>query len=103
MRLLQIVVLQVIFQIHQDVNNDGKVDVNDVGDIVDETTNQRYKVKLSEFKSKDVYFKKGEDIVLSFSAVVSPNEVIKKVYIDGVYYDVINNTTYYSVVLPAFG
>ena len=84
-----------------DVDNDGDVDIDDAGDIVDDTTNRHYTVKLSEIKTKDVYFKKDEEIMLSFSAVVKPNELIKKVYIDGTYYDVINNSTYYSVILPA--
>ncbi len=83
-----------------DVDGDGDVDIDDAGDIVEENTNRHYSVKLEEIVNKNKYYHKDEDISFDFSAVVSPSEVIKKVYIDGNYYDVINNTTYYSVVMP---
>ena len=84
-----------------DVNHDGDVDINDAGDVVEDVTNQNYTVKLSEIKTKDVYYKQDEEITLNFNATINPSETIKKAFINDNYYDVINNTTYYSVILPS--
>ena len=83
-----------------DVNNDGKIDVNDAGHSAGSTTeNTNYKVTLKSKESNDnLYTEKGE-ITLSFTATVSPTEKIKEVMIDGTYYAVTNNNGYYTVKL----
>ncbi len=83
-----------------DVNNDGKVDVNDAGHSAGNTTEKtNYKVTLRSKESNDnLYTEKGK-ITLEFSATVTPNEKIKEVMIDGKYYPVVYNNNYYTVTL----
>ncbi len=82
-----------------DVNNDGKVDIEDVGGSTEDTTeNIQYKVVLSERNKKDVYVKKGS-ITLEFDATVTNNEEIREVEIDGQFYPVNLNENFYSVTL----
>ncbi len=81
-----------------DVNNDGQVDINDVGDSTEHTTEEvHYKVKLKEINS-EYYIKKGQ-VTLEFSATVSPLETIKEIKIDDVYYPVVKNDSNYMVTL----
>ncbi len=83
-----------------DVNNDGKVDVNDAGHSTGTTTEKtNYKVTLkSNEKNENIYAEKGE-ITLEFTATVSPNEKIKEVMIDNKYYPVTYHDKYYTVTL----
>ncbi len=76
-------------------NNDFTVNVEDVAHSVQDIN---YKVELSLKDNEEYYVKKGE-ITLNFNAIVSPNEKISKVEIDGKYYYAINNVSYYSVNL----
>ncbi len=80
-----------------DVNNDGNLDINDVADSVKHTTTKtHYTVKLTEVPSEINYVAKN-NIVLTFSATVTPNETIKEVMVNGKFYPVINNDTSYEV------
>ncbi len=81
----------------QDVNNDGKVDITDVGYVTKKTT-QKTKVTLKEDGSS-AYALKGK-LTLSFKANITPKGTkIKKVKIDGKYYDVKLVGDVYSVTL----
>ena len=83
-----------------DVNNDGKVDINDAGSSTENTTEKtKYTVYLKSRESNDnLYVEKGE-ITIEFSATVSPNEQIKEVMINGKYYKVTDHKSYYTVTL----
>ncbi len=82
-----------------DVNNDGKVDINDAGGSAQDTTNKtNYKVSLSATTDDEFYIAKGK-VTLNFVASVDPNEKIKEVMVNGSYYPVVNNNTYYSVTV----
>ncbi len=80
-----------------DVNNDGKVDVVDVSSSVQNTTNKNYKVKLSLIKLSTLYYEPNKELTINFNADINPDAKIKKVEIDGVFYDVIKNEAFYSV------
>ena len=82
-----------------DVNNDGKVDINDVGSSTKHTTKKvKYQAQLTQVETKNPFVNKG-DITLSFEAKVTLDEKIKQVEIDGKYYPVTRNGSTYSVVL----
>ncbi len=81
-----------------DVNNDGKVDIDDAGGSAADTTEKtKYKVTLSS-NEKENYANRGK-ITLDFNASVNPNERIKEVYIDGKYYEVLDHGDHYTVEL----
>ena len=80
-----------------DVNNDGKVDLDDVSSSTQHVTEDiKYEVSLKE-KEQEFYVNKG-NITLEFEANVTNNEKIKEVNIDGKYYPVVYNNVY-SVTL----
>ena len=82
-----------------DVNNDGKVDIDDVGGSTQDTTEKtNYKVNFTTRNPEELYVRKG-DITLEFYAEVTLNEKIKEVEINGIYYPVIFNNNYYKVTL----
>ena len=82
-----------------DVNNDGKVDIGDVGSSTEDVTQEtNYKVKLIERNVNDIYVNKGS-ITLEFDAEVSPNEDLSEIRIDGVWTPVIKSNTHYNVIL----
>ncbi len=80
-----------------DTNNDGKVDVEDVGHVTEDVTDKS-KVKLTEQSSdSDYYVNKGE-ITLKFKASITPKDVkVTRVKIGEEYYDVIYNNGIYAV------
>ncbi len=80
-----------------DTNNDGEVDIGDVGDIVEEVT-KNTKVELFEEKYDNIYYVEKGEITLKFKADITPADVlITKVKIDNQYYDVNLNENVYSV------
>ncbi len=82
-----------------DVNNDGKVDIDDVGGSTQETTEKtNYKVTFTTRNPEELYVQKG-NITLEFYAEVTLNEKIKEVEINGVYYPAVLNNNYYKVTL----
>ncbi len=103
-----------------DVNNDGKVDIGDVGGIVDNAgKDTEYKVTLGktelaaqggqniELVDGIYYIAKGEkNVTVGFEATVNPHTLIKKAVVGGKSCDVtatkINNTKYYYMAsVPA--
>ena len=79
-----------------DVNNDGKVDIEDVGDTTEHVTeNVNYQVTLSE-KNNNIYLPKG-NYTLELIAKVTNNEPIKEIYIDNEKYKVLKHDNYYSI------
>ncbi len=80
-----------------DTNNDGKVDIEDVGHVVESVTNDT-KVKLTEQNDDNEYYINKGEIALRFKALVTPTVVkVTKVKIDDKYYDVIFNNDIYEV------
>ena len=68
-----------------DVNNDGKVDIEDVGDTTEQIEKDT-KVTLKEATEDDVYYEEKGKITLKFTADITPKEVkITKVKIDNKY------------------
>ncbi len=82
-----------------DVNNDGKIDVNDAGYSTSQSTqNINYKVTLKEI-ANGYYYKQNANIILTFEAKVTPKTEIKEIKIDGKYYPVLFDGKYYNVTL----
>ncbi len=82
-----------------DINNDGKVDINDAAGSVQQTTEEvKYKVTLEEKNKEEVYVQRGK-IYLEFSAKVTNNVKIKEIEIDGKYYPVTYQNDTYMVAL----
>ncbi len=82
-----------------DTNNDGKVDVEDVGHITEDVTENTKVILTIDDEAENYYVNKGE-ITLQFKATITPSSVkIVKVKIDDSYYDVIYNDGLYSVKL----
>ncbi len=80
---------------NHDTNNDGKVDIEDVGDIVDDV-NKKSKVTLTIIDDEK-YINKGE-ITLKFKADITPKGLkISKIKINDEYYDVVLNNDIYTV------
>ncbi len=84
-----------------DVNGDGSIDVNDAASSTESATNKHYKVNLKEINKEIYYVEKQEEITLEFSADIEPASTIKKVVIDNQEYEVIANSSSYSVKLIA--
>ncbi len=82
-----------------DTNNDGKVDVDDVGGLVDDV-NKETKVTLEEVVDEENYYIHKGSVTLKFKANITPSGVkIRRVKVDGHYYDVeLNNGIYYVEV-----
>lgn len=81
-----------------DVNNDGRVDVNDAGSSTSHTTEKvNYTVKLKEVTPDNVYVERGT-ITLDFTATIKPSgRKIKSVKINGKEYPVSLKNSIYSV------
>ena len=80
-----------------DTNNDGKVDVNDVGDNVADAT-EKSSVVLTEYNKDNEYSVNKGEITLKFEAEVTPKGVtVTKVKIDGEDYGVTLNDGIYTV------
>ena len=85
-----------------DVNNDGKVDIEDAGDVTQDVTEKtKYNVTLSKDTDNNYYVTKNQEISLNFKADVKPDENIKSVVIDNKEYPVVKNSSSYTVVLNA--
>lgn len=86
-----------------DVNNDGKVDINDAGSSTqDITENTNYKVTLKENDESIVYFEKGK-ITLQIKATIKPIKAkIKKIKVDDKYYDALFNNGIYEIEIDSF-
>ncbi len=83
-----------------DVNNDGKVDIDDVASSTGDTTEKtNYKVTLDKIANDGKYLAKGNEIALDFTATVSPSEDIIGVVINDTYYEVIKSDSYYRVLI----
>ena len=82
-----------------DTNNDGKVDVDDVGGLVD-NVNKETKVTLEEVKDEENYYIHKGSVTLKFKANITPSGVkVRRVKVDGHYYDVeLNDGIYYVEV-----
>lgn len=80
-----------------DVNNDGKVDIEDVGHIT-ENIKKETKVKLTEENEEEEYYVTRGLVDLRFKAEITPEDVkITKVKIDGKYYDVVFDGNMYTI------
>ncbi len=82
-----------------DTNNDGKVDIEDVGQTTEDVT-KKTSVKLTEQNLDNEYYVNKGEITLRFTAQISPKEVkIKQVKINDQYYDVTFVNDAYIVTL----
>lgn len=82
-----------------DINNDGKVDVNDAGSSAEHVKEDvKYSITLSEKPKESMYIERG-NVSLNIVADISPKEIIKEFYINDKYYKADYNTTYYTVNL----
>ncbi len=85
-----------------DVNGDGKVDIEDVGDIV-EDVNDKTKVVLHEERLEEEYYVQRGEITLKFKAEISPKDAkITQVKINNQYYNVtyMNDTYVLKITTP---
>ncbi len=82
-----------------DTNNDGKVDVEDVGQVV-EDVNKKTNVVLTEYNVSSEYYIDKSDITLMFTAKVSPEVVqVKQIKVNDTYYDVTLVDGVYSLAI----
>ncbi len=82
-----------------DTNNDGKVDVDDVGNVVEDVT-KNTSVKLQEVNPNNEYYIDKGTIALNFKAEINPQDSkITKVKIGDEFYDVTLDSDIYSVTI----
>ncbi len=82
-----------------DVNHDGKVDVADVGHVVEDVT-ENTRVILTEQNSDNEYYVSKDSVAFQFTAKITPEDVrIRQVKIDDQYYDVTFVDGVYMVTL----
>ena len=82
-----------------DTNNDGKVDIDDVGSTIDDVNKEAKVLLTEENPNQENYVNKGE-VTLNFKADITPKDAkIKKVKLNDEYYDVTLNNGVYSVTV----